>query len=460
MKIFHLFLYLVSPSLLFAQNLVPNPSFEQITDCDLYFDQIEKVKFWKGYHFTPDVFNSCSESSFLRTPSNTFDVQAPATGKGYVGILTYHWEFDNELIGTKLLRTVEAGKKYEIKLKVSRAAAHARYATNNLGIQFSNEPEKAYESRKYHWLVTEVIEESDIWYEVKAIISPEQSFAYIVIGNFFPSKETTIQKMEGGNFDAAYYFIDDVSVVQVSDEMPLSEVAKPSPATSQPYKTPQATFKPKKEEPKNEEVKSTPDKPSLAISGTVYDAESKTPLAAEVEYFIPNTKTKELYEVDYRTGQYAFTGIEQKEFVMEISARNYYTITQKMRLNDFSRIRKDFYLQPLRAGQNIPLKEVIFDRGNADFNPDAFPELNRLVQILKDNPKMKIESGGYTNNPDNQDLSKVRAEAVKKYLVEIGGISPDRIKTQSYYQTQARQNEGGAAEENLPLERVAFKILN
>ncbi len=445
---------------LWAQNLVPNPSFEQITDCNLYFDQIDKVKFWKGYHFTPDAFHACAESPFLRTPSNTFDVQSPATGKGYIGILTYHWEFDNELVGAKLLSPVKAGKKYEIKLKVSRAAAHARYATNHLGILFSNQPEKAYNDRKYHWLVTEVIEESDVWHEIKAIISPEQDFAYIVIGNFFPDKENTIRKMESGSFDAAYYFIDDVSVLQVADDTPLSEVQKPAPSEAQPYKTPTSRKTEKKPTQTTSTEQNGSNRSLISLSGTVYDAETKQPLAAEIQYYIPDTKLKDSYDADYRTGQFAFTGIEQKDFMLEISARNYYAITQKIQVNSFERIRKDFYLQPLRAGQQIPLKEVLFEKGNTDFDPEAFPELNRLVQILKDNPKMKIETGGYTDNPDHQDLAKARAEAVKKYLVEIGKISPERISTQSYYKTQPRKNEGSAAEDNLPMERVEFKILN
>ncbi len=456
---FILFKYLSLLQLGFAQNLVPNPSFEQINDCNLYFDQIEKAKFWKGYHFTPDVFHACSESAFLRTPSNTFDVQTPASGKGYVGILTYHWKYDNELIGAQLLQPLQAGKKYEVKLKVSRAAAHARFASNNLGVLFSNDPEKAYESRRYHILATEVIEESDIWYEISAVIRPEQNYAYIVIGNFFPKKETTLREMESGSFDAAYYFIDDVSVVAVAEDMPLSEVAKPVFPDSQPEIS--TSNLPKKNTPTPPSTTpSTPSQPSLALAGTVYDAESKTPLAAEVQYYVPDTKIREVYEADYRTGQYAFTGIAQKSFVLEVSARNYYTITESLKYEEFSRFRKDIYLQPLRAGQQIPLREVAFERANANFDPAAFPELNRLVQILKDNPKMKVELGGFTDNKANLDLSLARAEAVKKYLVEVGEINPNRINTKSYYQTEAYKGFGTAADNDVKMERIEFKILN
>lgn len=465
MRIRHYFIILLLSNVLFfevsAQNLVPNPSFEQINDCNLYFDQIEKANAWKSYHFTPDVFHACSESAFLRTPSNTFDIQAPATGKGYAGILTYHWKYDNELIGAQLLQPIQAGKKYEVKLKVSRAAAHARFASNNLGVLFSNDPEKAYESRKYHILATEVIEESDIWYEIKAIIRPEQNYAYIVIGNFFPKKETTLKRMENGSFDAAYYFIDDVSVVAVSEDVPLSEIAKPVFPDSQPVIT--TSNLPKKDPastPSTATNTSTPSPPSLALSGTIYDAESKTPLAAEVQFYVPNTKIKEIYEADYRTGQYAFTGITQKTFVLEVSARNYYTITETMKYDEFDRFRKDIYLQPLRAGQRIPLREVAFEQANTNFDPVAFPELNRLVQILKDNPKMKVELGGYTDNKANLDLSLARAEAIKKYLVEVGEIDPKRINVKSYYQTEAYKGFGTAADDNVKMERVEFKILN
>ncbi|GAB4403325.1 MAG: hypothetical protein OHK0053_27970 [Microscillaceae bacterium] len=449
-------LLVFSPALL-AQNLVPNPGFEDISNCDLYFDQLRKASPWQAYHFTPDVFHACSESPFMRTPSNTFDVQPPASGKAYAGFLTYHWEYDHELIGVKLLQPVKAGKSYEVRFKISRAAAHARYATNNIGLLFTNRPEETHLAAKAHLRLSEVVEESDIWYEVKGIVAVEQDFTHLVIGNFFPDEATEIRRMPGGSFDAAYYYLDEVYVglapagSQPQSYSPPAKPQNPVPVLGQtPKPKPQAPPVPPAADPLQ----------TAAILGTVYDAETKKPLAAEVSYVVPNTKTKNVFETDYRTGQYAFSGLVPQAFVLEVSARNYYTRVQNFQAGKGERLNQNFYLQPLNAGQSIALRGLVFEREGTDLDPASFPELNRLVQILRDNPKMKIELGGYTDQSGRVDIARRRAEMVQQYLLEIGGIAPERLRLNAFFETEPSNRQDRAAQELWLPERVEFRILN
>ncbi|HNU43575.1 MAG TPA: OmpA family protein, partial [Cyclobacteriaceae bacterium] len=59
-----------------------------------------------------------------------------------------------------------------------------------------------------------------------------------------------------------------------------------------------------------------------------------------------------------------------------------------------------------------------------------FPELDRLAQILDENPTIKIEIQGHTDNVGNkqalQQLSENRVMAVREYLIKKG-IKKDRI---------------------------------
>lgn len=85
--------------------------------------------------------------------------------------------------------------------------------------------------------------------------------------------------------------------------------------------------------------------------------------------------------------------------------------------------------------QEMNLKDVYFDSGKATLQPVSFPSLDNLVEILTNQPNVRIELAGHTDSDgsekDNQDLSERRTETVKRYLVERG-IAADRIETVGY----------------------------
>ncbi len=91
--------------------------------------------------------------------------------------------------------------------------------------------------------------------------------------------------------------------------------------------------------------------------------------------------------------------------------------------------------EPIEKGKNIVLKGVNFKSGSAWLSPRSFIALDELVQTLTQYPKIEIEIRGYTDNTGNfaanQRLSKRRAIAVKKYLIEHG-IDPNRLRVVGY----------------------------
>jgi outer membrane protein OmpA-like peptidoglycan-associated protein len=78
---------------------------------------------------------------------------------------------------------------------------------------------------------------------------------------------------------------------------------------------------------------------------------------------------------------------------------------------------------------------VFFERGNANLLSSSYPELNRLVKLLKENPTLEIELGGHTDHAEwsekNQQLSDDRWMSVKQYLV-MKGINEIRITGKGY----------------------------
>lgn len=87
------------------------------------------------------------------------------------------------------------------------------------------------------------------------------------------------------------------------------------------------------------------------------------------------------------------------------------------------------------ADGSTTFRNVLFETGSATLLPVSGQELDRLVDILQDNPRLSVVLAGHTDDigdeADNQQLSKDRAVAVGQYLA-AKGITGDRITTTGY----------------------------
>jgi outer membrane protein OmpA-like peptidoglycan-associated protein len=85
-------------------------------------------------------------------------------------------------------------------------------------------------------------------------------------------------------------------------------------------------------------------------------------------------------------------------------------------------------LPRLESGSPVVLKEVFFRQGEYTLLPESYPELDRLAAALQDNPLVRIEIHGHTDNVGdarlNQALSENRAMVVTNYLMRKGIAEP------------------------------------
>jgi outer membrane protein OmpA-like peptidoglycan-associated protein len=103
---------------------------------------------------------------------------------------------------------------------------------------------------------------------------------------------------------------------------------------------------------------------------------------------------------------------------------------------------------------------VYFERGKAVLLENSYTELDRVAEVLIENPKIKIELSGHTDNQGsaklNLELSKERVAVVENYLV-AKGVDKSRIKGKGYGGTKPIASN--ASEETRKLNRrVEFKI--
>jgi outer membrane protein OmpA-like peptidoglycan-associated protein len=115
-------------------------------------------------------------------------------------------------------------------------------------------------------------------------------------------------------------------------------------------------------------------------------------------------------------------------------AEGYMSITQSLdatNLEEAQTITQDLYLAPInKMGSLIALNNIFFDFNKTELRKESFAELDRLVDILKQNPILKIAIGGHTDSKGSDEynnfLSSERAGSVQDYLLKKG-ISQDRM---------------------------------
>ena len=124
-------------------------------------------------------------------------------------------------------------------------------------------------------------------------------------------------------------------------------------------------------------------------------------------------------------------------------------------------------LDKIELNKIFVLENIYYNFNRADIREDASKELNKLVQLLIDNPEIKIELGSHTDSVDtdafNLDLSQRRAESAVRYIVQ-NGIAPDRLVAKGYGESKpiARNTNTDGTDNSVGRQknrRTEFKIL-
>lgn len=174
------------------------------------------------------------------------------------------------------------------------------------------------------------------------------------------------------------------------------------------------------------------------ISGKVLSAKDGSPIVATIYY--EDLKTGEQLGVAHSNedGEYNIVLPSGEIYGFHAHADDFVGINENIDLSDnsiYKELERDLILVPIEKGQKIRLNNIFFDFADFNLLPNSFAELNRVVELMQNNPNLKIKIEGHTDDVGTQErnlkLSNKRANSVKEYLIKKG-ISEKRLETIGY----------------------------
>ncbi|MBX7182583.1 MAG: OmpA family protein, partial [Bacteroidia bacterium] len=176
------------------------------------------------------------------------------------------------------------------------------------------------------------------------------------------------------------------------------------------------------------------------FKGKITDKDNRQPLEANFELIdIATGEIKARSSSTPGTGEFLVSLPMNRNYALNVSKDNYLFFSESFELkgsNSASKpVFKNVELSPIKAGEKVVLKNIFFDSNKFDLKSESNAELDKLVELLKKNPSMKIEISGHTDNignkTANKTLSENRAKSVIDFLISKG-IESGRLVPKGY----------------------------
>ncbi|MBL7843652.1 MAG: OmpA family protein [Cyclobacteriaceae bacterium] len=201
------------------------------------------------------------------------------------------------------------------------------------------------------------------------------------------------------------------------------------------------------------------------VKGTVRDKLTGKELKATIELFnIKSNEIESIVESDSVSGEYLMVLTQGAEYALYVNKKGYLFTSSNFNYSettDFEPIRMDFELEQAKKGSSVVLNNIFFDTDKYDLKEKSITELQKIIQFLNENPQIRIEIGGHTDNTGspayNLQLSEKRALAVYNYLLE-NGIEQNQLRWKGY--GQSRPLDSNDSEKGRAINRrIVFQIL-
>ncbi len=434
-----IFLYLIMLShLFFAQNLVPNNSFENAWSCPYSFVTTPIAKPYPNWinpnRGTPDLLHVCSTLD-AGVPDNFAGSMYPNEGAAYAGIILRESFGDNkrkenatsrEYIQTELSSPLRSDKLYCAKLFYANSSK-SMYAVDALGITLTREKintKNAEQIIQMPQIINKpehIMSNNDYWEELCGVYRAKGNEIYLTIGNFWDNSQTNYlqntHETVDSSFSFAYYYIDNVKVFEIENTFEcgcLNNLSYGSDYLADNY-NPETGYN------------------DLDISNNNHDSNNQ--LASNFDNETANNsnnQNKNNSNSDNNNSSNDNTDNSNKFDTNNnngiLEKANKFGITEKSEININA-------FENLNIGDKFKLNKIFFEFNSSELIAVSFVELDRLHEILTNKPNLHIEIHGHTDNIGktsyNNKLSENRAKAVYEYLIKKG-INKTKIKYKGF----------------------------
>ncbi len=205
---------------------------------------------------------------------------------------------------------------------------------------------------------------------------------------------------------------------------------------------------------------------ALFMVGMITDSKQGTPIQAKVEVIDTEQSQVIATGLSDSSGTYKVKIPKKKDYGVEVTAKDYLFYVTIVNLSEKqvvdSKVQANFQLDRIDVGAKMVLKNIFFETNKATLKDESTDELERVATLLKENPGIRLEISGHTDNVGsyraNQRLSEARAKSVVDYLVNQG-VDSGRLEYKGYSFTEPvadNNTEEGRAQNR----RVEFKVLS
>lgn len=209
-------------------------------------------------------------------------------------------------------------------------------------------------------------------------------------------------------------------------------------------------------------------KPVVLISGKAVNERNMQAVDVDVRVIyeeLPSGKEAGIARINPINGNYKIILPYGKKYSYRAEAEGFYSVTKHLdvtNLKEYKEIdEQNLFLAPLMPDQVVRINNIFFEGKTEKLLPGSYIELDRFVEFLKTNKKIKIELAAHTDNQGglktNMELSQKRVDIISAYLKK-NKIKAERLEVKAYGPTRPmgfNNNEEGRAMNN----RIEFKVL-
>lgn len=205
--------------------------------------------------------------------------------------------------------------------------------------------------------------------------------------------------------------------------------------------------------------------PVTYLKGRIFNAKDSSALCARFKVMnLVTGADMVMSESDPESGEFLVCIPSNGSYALHASHPDFLFYSANFTLDSSYQLKpyhKDIYMNPIEAGRTVVLNNVFFDTDKSVLRKESELELSKLVELMKSNPKLRVEIGGHTDNQGSREhnltLSRNRAKAVYDYLVSQG-VKADRMRYKGYgFEQPVAEND--TPEGRSLNRRTEFKIM-